>query len=776
MNRKFTAMSIIVLVVLFSTCGFAETQYRFRRVAQTGMAAPVPSQLSVITSFSFNDQGQAAFIADGGLLLKSGSAATVVARVGQAAPGGGRFVSLSGPSLSVNEQLVFRGEVSAPGTSGLFISSHRTISQLLPDGSLGPAGEGLAPIAPAINDAGDVAFLNGASGAIYLLKHGSIVRLAGPGDPVPGGSGDTFLQIKPALSINHGGQVAFASFVASTGGTGVFVASSNAVTRIIAPGDLLPDGSVFAFPSTNPSINDAGQVAVALASSSSQGIYLAANGQLQLVVPQSSPLSDSDFTEVTVSVSLNNAGQIAFTTTTFQGFGVVLFSNGVLTPLALKSGQSPDGDTFNFNAVTLTDAHINNAGQVLFAFSETHQADALYLASNAQVVRFAGNGDPISHRPTLEFPFAFGIAQDSSVLISDFTFPGGTGLYKSTPDSSNDLREDLRDNNSRNADLHNNDLQNNDLPDVDLVLVAHPGQSFGAHNMITALFGSAMNQAGQVAITLDSSATRGTVLLSSSGSISTIADNSTSVNLAGSVLALNNLGDTAFTGFAPASGQFGFFLSSHGQTAELIDGTAQVGDLGTLNDVENPSLNDHDDLAFVARFPGANVIYELSQGNLIRVAADFDPTPDGGQINLPFVNSRVGPIINNHGDIVFVAFDTTNGSTIFLSRKGVLLKVVGPGDAAPDGSSFTFVDAPQMNAAGQIAFFGQTTNSNAAIFVYANGTISEVVHAGSRIGASQISNVDLPFINDGGDIAFTAHLPNGDTAVFVASRRERPTW
>src|SRR5205085_2465494 len=126
------------------------------------------------------------------------------------------------------------------------------------------------------------------------------------------------------------------------------------------------------------------------------------------------------------SVSMNNAADIAIV----SPLGMFLLSNGNLSELAGLGGRSPDGNTYTINSASPFNAVINNPGQVLFGFSEDRQADALYLFSSNQVTRFAGAGDPVSQQPVLEFPFAFGIASDNSVLISDLTFPGGSGVYE----------------------------------------------------------------------------------------------------------------------------------------------------------------------------------------------------------------------------------------------------------------------------------------------------------------------------------------------------------
>ena len=735
MIRKHAGTWLFVSTLLFSTslcC--AAGDFKFHQVAQSGMAAPVPPQLSIISSFSFNDHGEAAFIADNGLLIKSGDTVRIIAGFSQAAPGGGHFISAATPSLNNSGDVVFRAEVSAPGASGLFLYSNGVVSQFLPDGTTGPSGEALTAVNPVLNSQGTVAFLNSVTGPIYEINTGSIVRLAGPGDSVPGAPGDTFLRMS-GISINSSGQVAFTGAIAPFGHLGIFMVSGSVVTRIIGPGDSLPDGSAYFFADSNPSINDAGQVAVGLvAVSFGRAVYLYSDGQLQPVLRMpTTAFPDGAYISGTTSVSMNNAADIAIV----GSLGMFLLSNGNLSELAGLGGRSPDGNTYTIDRASLFNAVINNAGQVLFGFSEDRQADALYLFSSNQVTRFAGAGDPVSQQPVLEFPFAFGIAGDNSVLISDTTFPGGTGLYKTDAKFGSSLQ-----------------------------LVAHAGEPF-AENAVAEISSFMMNQRGQVAIEADTSATRSEVLLGSGGSLTTITDQSRTVIPTFGSIALNNIGETVFQGFTGE--QFGLFLSSNGQTSELLNSSTTVAGLGTLNDLENLSLNDHDDVVFLARFPAGNVFYQLSQGNLIRLAGDGDPAPGGGQIEI-FTNfARLGPVINNQKQVVFAAFQSSVGNAIFSVINGRMTRIAAAGDRAPRGGLFTVVDAPKLNAAGQIVFFGQTTVSGSGIFLYSAGRLSEIVQGGSRIGQSRIVRVDLPQINDNGNIAFTADLSNGDTAVFVAA-------
>jgi len=166
MTRKYAGTWLFASALLFSTslrCTAGD--FKFHRVAQSRMPAPVPSQISIISSFSFNDHGEAAFIADNGLIIKSGNTVRIIAGFGQAAPGGGHFIAAATPSLNNSGDVVFRAEVSAPGTSGLFLYSNGVVSQFLPDGTTGPSGEALTAVNPVLNSQGTVAFLNSVSGS-----------------------------------------------------------------------------------------------------------------------------------------------------------------------------------------------------------------------------------------------------------------------------------------------------------------------------------------------------------------------------------------------------------------------------------------------------------------------------------------------------------------------------------------------------------------------------------------------------------------------------------
>jgi len=84
MTFKKVAMiaAYALAVTSFAWAGVDQPVFKFKPVVRAGDAAPVPTQLSSVLEFAFNDQGQAVLIGDGGILLKSGSQITPYCRRG----------------------------------------------------------------------------------------------------------------------------------------------------------------------------------------------------------------------------------------------------------------------------------------------------------------------------------------------------------------------------------------------------------------------------------------------------------------------------------------------------------------------------------------------------------------------------------------------------------------------------------------------------------------------------------------------------------------------
>jgi len=734
---------IAAFVSLFSTVQLSsQSSYNFRTLVRTGDLSPVPHRLSDILEFSFNDKGQVAYVGDGGLFFRSGQRVGVLAGFGEPAPGGGKFAYADTVGLNSAGQIVFRGEVTSPSKSGLFLHFQGKISELIADGTAATNGVLVTATSPVINAAGDVAFLDGTTGGLYLFSKGIISPIAIPGASAPGGGTFTFFSQQ---SINQSDQVVFVGYL-SSGGSGVYLASVGTISKIIASGDTFPDGGVFSF-AEGPSINDAGQIAfggISNGSTNDGGLFFLSSGNLKVVVPILTVLPNGSYLSSAFAASLNNAGQIAFTAFTEpNGTGTFLFSGGTVTQVSVTGETSPDGDIFGLGGEL--GAQINSTGQILLLSSMTYHNDTLYLFSAGQLTRVAGQGDTVNHEPQFEFPSVLAIGNKDTVLLSDSTFPGGVGYYMESP--------------SRTG--------------LNMALVADIGTTLGA-GVINYAPVTCMNHVGQVAMTVGTLDAYAEVLLSSGNSLTVIAGGPNSQfnpTLNPGQLAINNLGEVAFFGYEGS--QSGLFLNSNGLTNLLLSASTAAPGGGTLGYMWSVSLNNQDQAAFFAQptAPSQSGMFSYLHGTLTALALNGSAAPGGGSFFLPYWNSRFGPVSNDTGSIAFGTYiDSYSGSGVFLYSNNTLTRIVGPGDPAPGGGSFLSADSPSINASGEVAFFGQTTN-NLGVFLYSNGQITQVAASGDLIGTESLGYIDQPQLNDNGNIAFTSNLSNGVTAAFVATRK-----
>jgi hypothetical protein len=748
MTIKFSVLTTFGLVVLLAASAPAQTTFKFNPVIRAGDAATAPPKLGSILEFSSNEQGSVAVIGDGGLFIKSNHNITVVAAPGDPAPGGGFFLSEENPFINSQGDVVFRGNVSFPSTSGLFLFSKGHLTEILADGTLAPNGSAISPLPEAMNASGDLVILNEATSTLYLFSKGTLTPIVATGQDAPGGGTFSFFI---NASINQADQIAFEAFL-SNGGSGIYLASSGTLTKIIASGDAFPDGGTFAFPFA-PSINDSGQIAfggLANNSAADAGLFLFSNGQLKVVVTEGTSLPGGKFLDFPIVVSMNNASQIAFvgivSGATANGTAVFLFSQGQLTALEVPGQAAPDGGTFT-NEETVG-ATINGSGQVIFLGAETDRGNTLFRSSQGHITKIVGQGDLIAAQPRFTAPIATGIGRLDTVLISDTTFPGGSGFFTARPD-----------NQSR--------------------LIANSGKSLGADGVVDFVFGAAINRHNQVALIGTSSAENNTLLLSTRHKLSVLADSS-STAIPESAVAINNLGEVAFTGVVRATGQSGVFLDAGGQETLLVDAATPLPTGGRLTLIENPSLNILRQVAFLAQLssPSPNAIYLSTAGQVTPLARDGDPAPGGGNFSIPFGDARFGPVINDQGQVAFATFLTGtaggffSSEGVFLSNQGTVTRIVGPGDPSPDGGTFLSADSPSINAAGQVAFFAETSVPSFGVFLYANGAITKVAVAGDFAGQEEFAFADLPVINDNGHVAFTAELLNGTNAIYVAQLQD----
>jgi hypothetical protein len=737
-----------VIVALSSSClGFAGSAFNFTELTHTFQPAPVPARTSFVYPYSSNDHKQVAFVGDGALFLKSPGHIAPLVGLGMSAPGGGKFLEASTPSINNHGEIVFRGDTLAPSSSGLFLYSNGTITQVVRDGDQSASGDTVFPTSPSLNNNGTVAFLSFTGNGLFVRSQGVISRVAAPGDIAPGG--DTFIDFQ-SCSINQSGEIVFSAFLLS-GNTGIYLASGGTITKIAASGDSFPDGGmIFTFLGA-PSLNDTGQVVVAgLANGPvhDSGVYLFSNGSLTVPVPNSTPIPGGGILTLITEASLNNASQIAFVsqTSNVQGAGAFLFSGGSITQAMTPGQPSPGGDTFT----SCFEISVDAAGRVLFNSRLKKHANALFRFNGTNLVRLTKPGDPVASQPAFTFPFAFGLSSDR-VLVFASTSPGGTGLFNVSKGNANDVE-----------------------------LVAKRGERFEKEGVIEGFFENfETNSNGDTVFNSNLSRGRSIIFHKAPGRkldaiVHAAFDGSGDIAPDGSRflgvrwVSINNVSQVGFAAFTPT--QSGIYLSDSGLISLAVDANSPLPDgSGTFGTLSLNALNDHHQIAFLAQsFPVPNGIYLLSEEQFATVARDGASAPGGGEYSLGFPDPAFGPSLNNNGDVAFAADLSTGGRAIFLWSVGIVTRIIGPGDSVPGGGTFVSADSPRLNSGGQLAFFGRTDDGRFGAFLFSGGAITKIAASGDPAPRNlSFTFVNSPVINDAGEVAFGADLSDGTVSTFA---------
>jgi len=318
----------------------------------------------------FNGSGQAAFSAmltgtgvgstnNQGIWAESGVTLGLVARTGDAAPGGGGavFSFISPPTFNDAGQTAFFASLTGAGVggtndSGVWSEGSGAMALVARKGDPAPgtaAGvvfNGFFP--PSLNAAGKVAFTGiltgtGVTGAndwgIWSDAGGSLELVIREGDPAPGIGGGVVLSSVDEVFINGMGHVVFLSGlsgpgVGATNNLGLWAGAIGAIDLVVRTGDSAPgagEGVVFSgFPYGGYAFNGTDQVAFGAAlsgagvdASNDRALWVGTPGGIPQMILREGDLFGTNivgsFIYATRSAgedgrrrALNDAGQFAF--------------------------------------------------------------------------------------------------------------------------------------------------------------------------------------------------------------------------------------------------------------------------------------------------------------------------------------------------------------------------------------------------------------------------------------------------------------------------------
>jgi hypothetical protein len=727
----------------------AQAPYQFSTVTGTGRRAPAPSKIGLANSPTINASGRIAYEADGGVFLETRGKTKLVAAIGVDAPWGGQFLSAGSPSMNAAGHLAFVGAAQAPSGSGIFLFESGKSRLVAAEGQNTSVGPIFGLNSPSLSANDEVAFLS--FNGVFTEANGVVNKVVLSGDPSP--EGDIFSSFS-FPQINSSGQLVFTASLAS-GTTGIYLATSGAIQKIVNSNDSSPFGGSFAFFFDSASINDSGQIAfsgIVNGPAASSGIYIYSAGQLAIKVPEFTQFGNGLQLVSTQSPSINASGDVAFSGQLLNAFdsGIYMTSGNNLIQVMTPGQTAPDGGVFTSGFAPV----LNDVGQVVLDAREQAVNNTVVLFSNSQLTRVAGPGDPVDQPARFTFPFTSGGINDvGTVLFQDVTFPGGDGLFTGSSSKGG-------------ASVKPVAVENEVLPDG--------GSLFEFFENV------AINDKNQVVFDTRGFADSNDLILESGGKLTTIArgsisnggpapDGGTFFNFGSA--SINNLAQVAFAGSTIGGAGQGLYLYSQGEVTVLIDDFTPGPSGASLGTFSSPSLNDNGDVAFFDQpFPQPNAILFLSGGNLTVIAKDGGPAPGGGNVSLPFPDPSFGPSVNVQGQVVFSADLSTGGEAVYLYSQGALVRIAGPGDATPDGTVFTSASSATINAAGEIVFSGTTNTGDAGVYTYTHGTIVTVAHSGTPIGSGMtLVAAFLPSLNRLGQISFTGALGNGASVVLVAS-------
>jgi hypothetical protein len=244
--------------------------------------------------------------------------------------------------------------------------------------------------------------------------------------------------------------------------------------------------------------------------------------------------------------------------------------------------------------------------------------------------------------------------------------------------------------------------------------------------------------------------------------------------------AANSQGDVAFVsdlsdGHSGFLGEGLFVESGGGGTKQIVrEGSQFAGvELGQFA-LDAVGLNDAGDVAFCWLLGPLEAPFGVN-GGLFRSRASglggvalmlpgITPAPGGGV----FVGCHTATI-SNDGDIAFTGLvqraesESPIEGAFLAQRDGTIVRVAGPGDAAPGGGTYSSAAFPRISPTGRNVAFVATIEGVSGSGVYlrkVSGSIKAIAVPGDpAAGGGEIMSAIQPSVNSDGRVLYAADVP-----------------
>jgi hypothetical protein len=221
---------------------------------------------------------------------------------------------------------------------------------------------------------------------------------------------------------------------------------------------------------------------------------------------------------------------------------------------------------------------------------------------------------------------------------------------------------------------------------------------------------------------------------------------------------LNNRGTVTFLGrTTDRDARLGIYAVRAGTVTPVVVTGQRAPSGGVYTDFANPTVNDHDLIAFVGRTNGTGTegLYTSSDGATSTAVMGGWPAPSGG-VFLFFLDGS--PALNDRGEVAFIAATTEHSTQgVYVLQGGRIATVVTTDDTAPVGGPFTEFGFVNLTNSGTVGFVGRTARSTVREALYTTGRSALVTVA--RQGDIVADGVPLTtftnaLMNEAEDIVF----------------------